>query len=328
MKVAARAPNGARVLPENLLRRLLRRLHFTGVFWYRFHLFAVRAVPEWLKPPVLACSALGFFLALGEVRRVLAQNHELLWGRAGRWTRMRRVFRTIHTFAWCLTERYEQFVPNKRSVMRVENPQAWEELTSRNTGVLVVTSHIGGWELGSVVPSQTGLDQVVHVVREAEVDPRAQEFIRGLTARLGGAGYVTHFAGDDLGLGLVLLNALRRGETVALQTDRPREAGKVERVRMLDAEVALPVGPAALARAAGVPMLPVFVFREGRSRYRVVFRERVHVARTADRERDLHDAIQELAHSIEWAIRQDPAQWFCFADLRFARPARGAPLTR
>ena len=45
----------------------------------------------------------------------------------------------------------------------------------------------------------------------------------------------------------------------------------------------LPVGPAAIARAAGVPMVPVFIFREGRHRSRVFIRAPISVPSTDDR---------------------------------------------
>ena len=75
------------------------------------------------------------------------------------------------------------------------------------------------------------------------------------------------------------------------------------------------MGPQALARATGAALLPVFSFREGPSSYRLVVRPPIEVARTADREADLAQAVEGLAAEVEWAIRRAPHQWFCFRRL-------------
>ena len=62
-------------------------------------------------------------------------------------------------------------------------------------------------------------------------------------------------------------------------------------------------------------MLPVFVYRVGRRRYRVVVHPPIEVASTADRHADLAAAAQALGTAIEAAIRRHPHQWFCFRRL-------------
>lgn len=297
------------------LRRVLGPFYFTGVFWYRLPLFTMRVLPEWLLSSLVRVTSLVFFLALGNVRRAVGRNQEMVWGRSGWWRRMVRSYRTIYTYSWCMAERYEQFVPGKSFDMTIENESVWDELLERKQGVIVVTSHVGNWELGSTLPTASDERLAMHVVREAELDPSSQRFIEGLLDSLGGPRYHTHIATDDPSLGLLLMEALRRGEVVALQADRPRAGGQLTRVRMFDHEVDLPLGPAALARLAGLPLLPVFTLRQGRAKYRVVFRDPVLVARTRDRSADIQRAMQEVARSIEWAVRTVPDQWFCFAEV-------------
>ncbi|MCP4006491.1 MAG: lipid A biosynthesis acyltransferase, partial [bacterium] len=75
----------------------------------------------------------------------------------------------------------------------------------------------------------------------------------------------------------------------------------------------LPSGPAALARAAGVALLPVFVFRRGRHRSQLVFRPPIRVAGRGDDA--LAEAVRRIGADVEWAIRREPHQWFCFREL-------------
>jgi KDO2-lipid IV(A) lauroyltransferase len=77
----------------------------------------------------------------------------------------------------------------------------------------------------------------------------------------------------------------------------------------------LPAGVIALARAAGAPILPVFVLREGRCRYRVIFRPPIEVPEHAGRDEAVAAAAQRIAAGLEEAIRRAPEQWFCFRAL-------------
>jgi KDO2-lipid IV(A) lauroyltransferase len=112
-----------------------------------------------------------------------------------------------------------------------------------------------------------------------------------------------------------LIDALRRGEIVAVQGDRPRAGRRSIDATLFGRPFPLPPGPAAIARTADVPLLPVFVFREGRRRYRVVFRPPIHASATGHLATDLGTTMRRVAVEIEWAIRRAPYQWFCFRRL-------------
>jgi lauroyl/myristoyl acyltransferase len=152
-------------------------------------------------------------------------------------------------------------------------------------------------------------------VREPEVDPRAQAFIRESVRAVEGEHYTMHFQTDDPLQGVMLLDALRRGEIVAMQGDRPRVGSRSVVSSLFGRQVELPAGPAALARAAGVTLLPVFAIREGRRRYRVVFSPAIEVPSTGRRTEDVTTAMGLAASSIERAVRRAPNQWFVFREI-------------
>lgn len=296
-------------------RRLLGPLHFTSVFWYRLHVFGVRFFPEWIKRILVPAFAGGFFLLLGDVRRSLGRNLEIPLGPAGWWTRQRRAWRVIREFAWSLTEQGERFVPRLRFTHEVEGLEHWEALNASPGGFILVTAHVGNWETASRLAGG-GAERTIHLAREEELDPAAQAFIEKMLRAEPGARLQTHFLSNDPSQGLQLLEALRAGDLVALQCDRPRGAGGVVQASLFGVPFPMPEGPAALARAAEAPLLPVFNFREGRRRYRICIRPPVRVARTADRRADVAAATGELARHLEWAVGRAPYQWHCFADVR------------
>jgi lauroyl/myristoyl acyltransferase len=296
------------------IRRLLGPFYVTGVFWYRLPYRAARSgvlSPHTFRAWVALCSTI-FSIVLWNIRNAIAANLEVVLGPCGFWERQRRIYRTIEAFSWCYGARYEQMVRPGR--FRVETDGVEHIPTDPARGVIFVTAHLGQWELSSHLASH-GLQRPVHVVREEEMDPEAQRFIEGLVRDMSAQGVTTHFASDDPRLGIALAEALRRGEVVALQGDRPRVNGRTHTAQLFGRPMPLPVGPQALARATGAALVPVFSFREGPYAYRVVVRPAITVARTRDRDADVAEAVQRLAGEIEWAIRRAPHQWFCLRRL-------------
>lgn len=301
-------------------KRLLGRFHFSGVFWYRFHMFGVRLLPEWLLGPTLRLFSFLFFLALGNSRRAVTNNLAWTLGPApGFLGNSRRAFRTIHNHAWCLTETYEGLGGEQPEEPQIEGENRWQALIDSGSGFVMVTAHVGHWEVGS---RQGKATRPVHVVREPEMDPEAQAFLGELLSRAGGGQLRIHYSGvGDLALGSRLLDALRRGEIVALQCDRPGTGGRIHQSKLFGLPFSMPLGPAALARLANVPLVPVFVFRQGRKLSRVIVREPIYVEQGVDRDRALGQTVDALATQVEWAIRRQPNQWFCFRDLWGPKPS-------
>jgi KDO2-lipid IV(A) lauroyltransferase len=294
--------------------RLLGSFHVTGIFWYRLHGWIIRTVPERLLGVVARLFAVFFYLCLRRIRRAIAANLEAALGPCGFVERERRIFRTIWSFGWCLNERTERLTTTRPFRIQTEGMTLWNETARAGRGLVLVTAHLGNYEVGSMLPAQRE-HRRVHLVREPEVDAPAQAFVQGVLEGAAHSRFTTHFQTGDPALGLLLLEALRRGEIVAVQGDRPRMGAPSIPATLFGHPFPLPPGPAALARLADVPLLPVFVFREARRAYRVVFRPPIRVERSADRAADVAAAMNRVAAEIEWAIRREPNQWFCFRRL-------------
>jgi hypothetical protein len=188
------------------------------------------------------------------------------------------------------------------------------EAAPRARGMVLATAHVGAWDVSSFLPSLIEA-RPVHVVREQEMDPAAQELIEELYRERTAGSFTLHFSRNNPALAGVLLGALRRGEIVGVQGDRPSSTGRAVETELFGRPFPLPAGPAALARAARVPRVPGFCFRQGRRRYRLVVRPPIDAAPTGDPDADRDQTIQALAREIEWAIRERPHQWFCFKNL-------------
>jgi len=176
-------------------------------------------------------------------------------------------------------------------------------------GLVVVTAHLGNWELGGrlLVPR---LDRLTHIVLAGEQDAGLERYFRREGERLR---FVTRrHATSTLGL----LAALRRNEAVAMQGDRPTgERGDVL-AEFFGAPAAFPIGPFVLARAAGAPVVPAYCAMDADHRYRITVEPPVWVKPGEEA-----TALAAMVATLERAIRAHPTQWFNFFDVWSPRVA-------
>lgn len=298
----AKEPEGA-ARGDTWARRLLGRLHITGVFWLRAVMWVSRGSNLRATSMVWLWAGIFFFL-LQRHRRIVTRHLDVLLGPCGFWARQRRIYRFFREHAWCLVERFEQFRPDFKPKVDMLG-DAWPD---GKEGFIVCSAHVGLWEMGQLLPVVGG-GRRLHVIREREEHAGTQKVIAELLAAHPHASIVTHFLDDDTALGASLLGALRRGDAVTLAGDRAKAGMVTAKVRMFDRPAEFPLGPMALACAAEVAIVPTFIFRMGRRHYKAVARTPFRVARTADRAADLQAAVDHFAREVEWAIRQDPYQW-------------------
>ncbi|HEY2294619.1 MAG TPA: hypothetical protein VGM86_28290, partial [Thermoanaerobaculia bacterium] len=109
-------------------RRLLGPFHVTGVFWFRLHQLGVTFLPGWALGVVVDIFSTFFWITLRKIRAAIASNLEAVLGPCGWWERQRRIHHTFHTFAWCLSERYERLSTDRVFTIEAEGVEEWREL--------------------------------------------------------------------------------------------------------------------------------------------------------------------------------------------------------
>ena len=296
------------------VKRLLGRFHVTGVFWYRWS-WRVSKGPDWFLAGMVYVHTWFFWLILRGIRDAVASNLEAVLGPCSWLERQRRIWRTFHDFAWCHTERYEQFRPEKDMHFDFAGTETYEKMIATKRGCVFYTAHFGNWEMGPITERLPG-GRKFHIVREPEMSQPAQELVQMLFEKHPQRDqFVVHYAGAEMTLGARLLMALRNGDVVGMPGDRPRAGMETITAEMFGKPMELPPGPVALARAANAMMVPVFVFREGRRRYRVELWPPYDVPNTDDKEADIAAGVAAMSAACETAIRRRPYHWFCWKKL-------------
>jgi predicted LPLAT superfamily acyltransferase len=281
-----------------------RRLRVRGVIWRQLLRFGVLSVPPWLEPLVIAFWSL-FFLLWAGGRRSMMRNLEAI--HPGSWSvaKFVRCYRVFWNFAWTIadTVRFKELriIPDWEFT-------GWNHFQAMQSGpgAILLTAHMGSYDLGAHLFSETSEHRVV-IVRAPEIDPQTRAFEESHAAR----GLQIEF-NTSTGLAIELLHAIHDGAIVAIQGDRVTPGIADLPATLFGRPARVPAGPFALAMAARVPIYPVFLVRLGRRRYRVVARPPIEIVRGSDREETFARAVEAWTEELESAARTWWHQWFAF----------------
>ena len=192
-------------------------------------------------------------------------------------------------------------VETMRPWLKVQGWEYVDEARAAGKGVLVVSCHMGSYEVASAIWSAT-LAPVSFFAEELE--PRELfEWYRETRARLG----ISVLTLDHGGLRKVL-QALRDEEMVITAIDRDI-TGTGALMPFFGRMAPIPLGPAAIALRLGTPLFPVCVYRLPDDTFQVEGAPLVYAQDTGDPKADQIRATQELLRRIEGFIRAHPDQW-------------------
>jgi KDO2-lipid IV(A) lauroyltransferase len=192
-------------------------------------------------------------------------------------------------------------VETMRPRLHVEGQEYLEEARALGKGVLVVSCHMGSYEVCAAIWSAT-LAPVSFFAEELE--PRELfEWYRDTRARLG----ISVLTLDHGGIRKVL-QALRDEEMVITAIDRDI-TGTGHVMPFFGKPAPIPLGPAAIALRLGTPLLPVCVYRLPDDSYVAEGAPLVYAKSTGDARADQVRATEQVLRQIERFIQQHPEQW-------------------
>lgn len=225
--------------------------------------------------------------------------------------------RLFDEFARKLVELWRQEAGAPALAPVVPGP-GWEHFAAARAvgrGILLVTPHLGNWEIGAELLKSQGV--ALMVLTAPEPSPELTQARLEARRRLGVA---TVVVGTDPFAFVPVIQHLQAGGAVALLVDRARPEHAVA-TSFFGHPFRVSPAAAELARASGAAVLPVYLVREG-ERHRayalpVVEYDRRELADRAARA----EFAGRILRAFEPAIRQFPEQWFHFVPVWEARDA-------
>lgn len=195
--------------------------------------------------------------------------------------------------------------------------QGWENFATphaRGRGVLLVTPHLGNWELGAVFFVKHEVPLLVLTL--AEPDPRLTEMRQLSRAR---RGVETLVVGENPFASIEIIKRLQAGATVALLVDRPPAPTAVD-VTLFGRPIKASIAAAELARASGCAIVPGVIVRNPTG-YTARILPEIPYERAAIGNREARIRLtQEILRAFEPAIRQHPEQWYHFVPVWAEEP--------
>jgi Kdo2-lipid IVA lauroyltransferase/acyltransferase len=193
------------------------------------------------------------------------------------------------------------------------------EAQKRGRGVLVLTGHIGAWELSSYAHALYGypLHYMARPIDNARVDALVNRYRRA-------SGNRPIFKNESA---RAMLKILKDGGTIGILADQNTLPAEGVFVDFFGVTACTTAGIARVALHTDAAVVPGYaVWDEELCKYRLRFEPIVELTRTGDTERDVVENTQRFMKVIEGIVRKYPEQWVWVHARWKTRPAGQADL--
>ena len=301
-------------------RPTLRQIFEFLAAWIFIH--ALGLLPRRMARAAGTAIAAFAYHALSRLRRVGHRNLELAFPTMPATERIRILRLEYRNLGWLLAEfcQMSTYTPAFASrFIRYEGLDHYLAARARGKGVLVLTGHLGAWELSSFYHSLAGYPMGM-VIRRLD-NPLVDRMVNRIRCLHGNR--VLHK--DDFARGLI--GAMRSGETVGILMDTNMTPPQGLFVPFFGIQACAASGLARVALKTGAAVLPGFLlWEESERRYVLHFYPEIALASTGDSEADAADNTARFTAVLEDAIRQYPSQWLWMHRRWKTRPPGEPPL--
>ncbi len=181
------------------------------------------------------------------------------------------------------------------------------QMVSRNKGGLLLSAHVGNWEIAGHLLQRLGTD--MHIVMYDGEAQQIKDYLASVTEK-----HSAHIIliREDLSHIYAIQEALNNNAFVCMHADRFLEGNKTLSTVFLNKVARFPAGPFLLARTFQVPVSFVFAMKDDSLDYH--FYASAPKIYSGDRESSVEEMLRDYCLSIENCIRKYPLQWYNYYD--------------
>ncbi|HSR11451.1 MAG TPA: lysophospholipid acyltransferase family protein [Thermodesulfobacteriota bacterium] len=287
-------------------KRLLFRL---GYFYLSLIGFFGHILPRWLMFRMAVLIGNFYWLVMKRDRQAVRTNLSCIVRPAELASTVRKTYVRYakylvdYTRMDMLTEKHL-----RRIVHGFEGKEHIDRALDRGRGALILTGHLGNWEMGGAFLSLMGFS--LTVITAPDVEARLHDY----RVRLREEKRIKVITLDDtLASAVTILKCLKDNELVALLGDREL-FGKGIPVNFFGRSVFFPMGPPLLAYLSEAALIPTVVLLGRDDRYSCIAEPPIPIQNTGRRDEDLKVNTQRIAGVMEKFVGRYPDQWFTFYD--------------
>ena len=243
------------------------------------------------------------FRILGRLRKTGLRNLRLAYPEKSDADRLRILREEYRSLGWQMAEfcQMSKYTAESASkFIRYEGLENYLSARAKDKGVLVVTGHLGAWELSSFYHSLMGYPMSL-VIRRLD-NARVDGLVNAIRTQHGNR--VIHK--DDFARGLI--TAMHAGETVGILMDTNMTPPQGVFVPFFGVEACTASGLARVALRSGAAVLPGFlVWESAEQKYVLRFGEELELIRGSEDDVLANTAL--FTGAIEAYVRRYPGQW-------------------
>lgn len=184
-----------------------------------------------------------------------------------------------------------------------DGKQHLEKLVNDGRGAILISAHIGNWEIASDMLKD--MDIKVNVVM---MDAEYQQIKSYLNSVTGERNYNIIAIKQDMSHIFQISNALSNNEFICMHGDRYVEGSTVVSCPFLGEEAYFPAGPFSIAKRLKVPAVFVYAMKGSDTHYHL------NATRPIVYEGRLTDFVLSYVHLLEEKVKKFPYQWFNYYD--------------
>ena len=278
-----------------------------GQPWMQRSLIAMfRVLPLWLLYGVMALVVPFYMLFSRKGYQAMYSFFRERMG-YGRWKTFWSVYANHFRFGQIILDRFGVYAGKKYHFTN-EGQELMDELEARQEGFVVLSSHVGNYEIAgySLKPKNKSFNALVFAGETATVMENRQRMLSQNNMSM-------IPVKEDLSHLFALNAALDNGEIVSMPADRIFGSQKSVECQFFGAKANFPLGAFAMAVQKDVPVLAVFVMKEGMKKYHAYVKEIV-CDRQASKREQMAQLAQRFAEQLESIVRLYPTQWFNYFD--------------
>jgi len=188
------------------------------------------------------------------------------------------------------------------ALVSVEGEEYLREARDAGLGTILVTGHIGNWELMAAILSKRG--HRLHVIAAPLYDPNIDDWIVSLRSKFN----VETISRGSPSASRKILGVLRKKEILGLLIDQDTKVDGVF-VNFFNKKAHTPAGAAQLALRSNAATMMCFVTRLPGGRHRITIEKPMKLFRSEDKKKDIEVNTAMFTARIEEVIKQNPEQW-------------------
>lgn len=225
----------------------------------------------------------------------------------GMWRAVWLTYRNYCLFGQVVIDRFAMYA-GRRFRVDIEGLEAFQALSAKPEGFVMVSSHIGNYELAGYTlrAEQKPLNALVYTGEKESVMEGRRAMFEGHNVRM-------IPVSSDMSHLFLIDRALQQGEIVSMPGDRLLGSRKSISVLLLGASAALPQGPFSVAAMRALEVLAVHVMKTSLCGY-TVYVTPLDYDKSSPRPVQLRQLAEAYAAELQRMVSRYPEQWYNYFD--------------